>query len=195
MRRSLATLAAVLALSFGAFAGTYGSRLVVGRLAAQSIAEAGWTEIDAEPTSPNILTRALHVLRDPAGFPADTIRTFATTTDSDGRALAGGSLYVLRLAADTAPPAGSWSLSTLDADGRLPASNAPVSVGSGSADLHLYADGSVDVLVQATPPDDPTANWLPAPPGSFQLMVRLYAPKAASQRWHPPRIERRETAA
>ena len=197
MRRFFATLAAVVALGAGALAGTYGSRLVLGRIATQTICKAGWCEISADPGSPNILTRALHVLRDPAGFPSETIRTFATRTDGDGRALAGNSTYLLRFAADAAPPAEAfWSLSALDAEGLLPASDAPLSVSGGAPNLRRNADGSLDVLLQATPPDDPNANWLPAPSGGFQLVLRLYAPTpVARDNWQPPQLSRQDTAA
>ena len=38
------------------------------------------------------------------------------------------------------------------------------------------ADGSLTILIQKDKPAD-TANWLPAPSGSFNLTLRLYGPE------------------
>jgi hypothetical protein len=40
-------------------------------------------------------------------------------------------------------------------------------------------DGSVDVLLQPQPPSGPEQNWLTAPTGRFNLMLRAYLPGAA----------------
>lgn len=58
------------------------------------------------------------------------------------------------------------------------------------------ADGSVDFYIQAdSPGDDRAANWLPAPKGKFQLVLRLYGPPSAAPTildgsWIPPAVER-----
>jgi hypothetical protein len=52
-------------------------------------------------------------------------------------------------------------------------------------------DGSLDLYFQNdSPGKDNEANWLPAPNGSFNLTMRLYAPKPAAftGRWNPPPI-------
>ena len=42
-------------------------------------------------------------------------------------------------------------------------------------------DGSVDLYLQAdSPGKGKEANWLPAPKGKFQLVMRIYAPKKDS---------------
>jgi hypothetical protein len=50
------------------------------------------------------------------------------------------------------------------------------------------------VYVSFVPPQDEAkrANWLPAPNGPFQLVLRLYAPKAEAVRgeWKPPAVKR-----
>jgi hypothetical protein len=38
-------------------------------------------------------------------------------------------------------------------------------------------DGSLVLYVQNTAPVGREGNWLPAPPGEFLLMLRLYLPK------------------
>ena len=58
-------------------------------------------------------------------------------------------------------------------------------------------DGSIDLYLQAeSPGKDKEANWLPAPKGKFQLVMRLYAPKKASPSvldgsWMPPPVKKR----
>ena len=43
--------------------------------------------------------------------------------------------------------------------------------------LRRNQDGSVDLYIQAASPGaDLESNWLPAPDGKFQLMMRLYWP-------------------
>jgi hypothetical protein len=76
------------------------------------------------------------------------------------------------------PPAtGFWSLTMYDGDYFF-VSN-PINRYSISArqNLKRNADGSVDLLIQhASPGADRESNWLPAPPGKFILMMRLYWP-------------------
>ncbi len=195
MRRPLAALAVVLSIVAGAAVGFSGARVAVARLAADMQVHAGWIDGSPDAALPVLLSRALHVLRDPAGFPDDTIRTFETATDADGRALVGRSTYVLRFAAGGQQTTEAfWGLSTSAADAR-PAGDAQASLTSRKADLRRNADGSLDVLVQASPPDDPAANWLPAPPDAFRLFLRLYAPKSGTGTWRPPALVRRETSA
>jgi hypothetical protein len=43
--------------------------------------------------------------------------------------------------------------------------------------LRFDADGSLELLVQRDMPASGPANWLPAPPGDFQLVFRTYQPR------------------
>jgi hypothetical protein len=58
------------------------------------------------------------------------------------------------------------------------------------------ADGSVDLYIQAdSPGKNREANWLPAPRGKFQLVLRMYGPTTASPTivdgsWTPPPVTR-----
>ena len=50
-----------------------------------------------------------------------------------------------------------------------------------------------DLYVQsANPGGDKEPNWLPAPKGAFNLMLRIYAPKpdVLGGRWTPPPVKR-----
>jgi hypothetical protein len=52
------------------------------------------------------------------------------------------------------------------------------SIGDRTPGLHYANDRSLTVAIQRDPPTDPDqrANWLPAPPGDFRPVMRLYQP-------------------
>jgi hypothetical protein len=50
------------------------------------------------------------------------------------------------------------------------------SIGSTTDGLKKNADGSLTLSIQNERPSD-TANWLPAPTGSFNLTMRFYGPQ------------------
>ena len=58
--------------------------------------------------------------------------------------------------------------------------------------LKENADGSTDLYIQnESPGADKESNWLPAPKGRFQLMLRLYwpnetPPSIIDGTWSPP---------
>ncbi len=47
------------------------------------------------------------------------------------------------------------------------------------AALRRNADGSIDVAIAHDAPSGDTTNWLPAPPGPFVVMLRMYWPRQA----------------
>jgi hypothetical protein len=62
----------------------------------------------------------------------------------------------------------------------------------GSRDkLLINPDGSIDIyLSHASPGRDKESNWLPAPEGGFNVVLRNYWPKqeVLDQKWMPPAI-------
>jgi len=98
--------------------------------------------------------------------------------DADGEAYDGAHKYVMRFPKGHLPPArGFWSLTMYDSQLFFVAN--PLNRYSISARQNLKAnpDGSVDLYIQnETPGADKESNWLPAPQGKFQLMLRLYWP-------------------
>jgi hypothetical protein len=64
-------------------------------------------------------------------------------------------------------------------------------IGSGD-NLRTNPDGSLDLYIQSAPPKDMESNWLPAPPGPFTLILRVYWPKqeVVDGRWNPPGIRK-----
>jgi hypothetical protein len=55
----------------------------------------------------------------------------------------------------------------------------------------INPDGSLDLYFQnARPSADKEVNWLPAPKGRLNLMMRLYTPQsdALTGKWNPPPV-------
>jgi hypothetical protein len=98
--------------------------------------------------------------------------------DADGRKYTGENKYVMHFAKGQLPPAmGFWSLTMYDAAYFFV--NNPLNRYSISArqNLKSNADGSTDLYIQKdSPGTEKESNWLPAPPGDFILMLRLYWP-------------------
>ncbi|WP_432831042.1 DUF1254 domain-containing protein [Dactylosporangium sp. CA-092794] len=99
--------------------------------------------------------------------------------DRDGARLTGARAYTLRLAPPP-PAAAGWSLTMYAAPGSrlFPNELGRHSIGAGTPGLRPDPDGGVTIRVQHEPPDDEPgrANWLPAPPGEFHPVLRVYAP-------------------
>jgi hypothetical protein len=116
-----------------------------------------------------------------ANRPQDAIYPMSTK-DSDDKAYDGNSKYVMRFLKGQMPPArGFWSLTMYDSGFFFVAN--PINRYSVSARQNLKPnpDGSIDLYVQKeSPGPDKESNWLPAPAGKFQLMLRLYWPSDTS---------------
>jgi len=99
--------------------------------------------------------------------------------DADGKPYDGSSRYVMHFEKGKLPPATAfWSLTMYDdqyffVDNKLNRYNV-----SSRSKLKPNKDGSVDVWIQrSSPGKGRESNWLPAPPGRFVLMLRLYWPR------------------
>lgn len=117
--------------------------------------------------------------------------------DSSHQPLTGANRYRMRLAADGLPPANAfWSLTLYE----LPASllfanpiNRYLINSTMLGELQKDPDGGITLHVQHDRPEgDATANWLPAPTGSFFLAMRLYWPKpeALDGSWQAPALDK-----
>jgi len=102
-----------------------------------------------------------------------------TLKDADGNAYEGTNKYIMRFAKGRMPPVdGFWSVTMYDPKMFFVAN--PINRYSISPRQHLKAnpDGSVDIYIQnISPGADKEQNWLPAPPGKFVLMLRMYWPR------------------
>jgi hypothetical protein len=128
-----------------------------------------------------------------ANLPEDAIYPF-NLGDSDGHSLNSVNKYVLHFDKDQLPPVDAfWSLTMYDPKG-FPCPNPMNRCAIGDRDdLRYNADGSVDLYIQHDDPGpEKTSNWLPAPNGDFNIMLRLYAPRASvtDGMWAPPALEK-----
>lgn len=128
-----------------------------------------------------------------ANLPEDAIYPVNLTDDS-GKPLDGASMYALRFDKGNTPPANAfWSVTLYDAEGFQVANPLHRFNISSWMPLKYNADGSLDLYFQnESPGKDKEANWLPAPKGAFNLLLRLYAPKsdALTGKWNPPPVTR-----
>ena len=128
-----------------------------------------------------------------ANLPEDAIYP-NNLADADGKPLNGANKYQIHFAKNEIPPVDAfWSITLYDKDG-FPTENALHRNAIGDRDaLKFNADGSLDLTFQnASPGPDNEGNWLPAPAGEFNLLMRLYAPKAEALdgRWAPPVVRK-----
>ena len=142
------------------------------------------------------LTRAAAALAGIYGNDAVEALYPMTFTDSTGKKLdASQGNYIITFPAGQLPPVNAfWSVTMYDGTSQLLVSN-PVNrylINSPMLpDLKKNADGSLTLYVQhASPGKGREANWLPAPNGTFYLVMRLYWPKdeALNGSWKPPAV-------
>lgn len=158
----------------------------------------GWSidRLTAQPANPVMaaFARSARAQRQPGALPPTAVRVFVSDRDGDGRAFSGTSRYVLHFSRAALPSAAThWTVAAL-ADGDTPVEDGQPSLAGDAPAMRRNADGSLDVAIQATSPDDPVANWLAAPGGRFRLVLRVYAP-LPDDGWLPPPVIRRESAA
>lgn len=129
-----------------------------------------------------------------ANLPVDAMYPNARV-DARGDALDGSHRYRIHFAAGALPPVNAfWSVTAYGADeALLDTGTGRFAVGDRDA-LRPNPDGSLDLWVQATPPDaEARSNWLPVRAGApFVLNARLYWPRPEALRgaWSMPAVER-----
>ena len=108
----------------------------------------------------------------------------------------GANKYVMRFAKGELPPVnGFWSITMYDANYIFEPNAINRYTVSQRNKLKANPDGSIDIYVQKdSPGKDKEQNWLPAPPGEFVLMMRLYWPKDTPPSildgtWKPPEVK------
>lgn len=133
-----------------------------------------------------------------ANVPEDAIYPM-NLADDTGKPLDGANRYVLHFEKNELPPvAAFWSVTLYDSDGFQVANTLNRFALSSWMPLQTNADGSLDLLVQNDSPGAAKeANWLPAPKGPFNLVMRMYAPRpeALIGKWAPPAVTRVQNAA
>jgi hypothetical protein len=98
--------------------------------------------------------------------------------DGEGRKYNGENKYVMHFPEGELPPAqGFWSLTMYDSSYFFVNNSLNRYSISARQNLKSNPDGSTDLYIQKDSPGaDRESNWLPAPPGDFILMLRLYWP-------------------
>jgi len=128
-----------------------------------------------------------------ANLPEDAAYPSASY-DADGNALNGANKYVLHFDKGTTPPAKAfWSLTMYDGEGYMVANPINRNTIGDRSNLKTNADGSVDIYFQnQSPGKDKEANWLPAPKGEFNVLLRVYWPKEEmlNGSWKAPGIKK-----
>jgi hypothetical protein len=126
-----------------------------------------------------------------ANLPEDAIYP-QSLGDESGKPLNGADKYMIHFDKGAAPPVGAfWSITLYDEEGFQVANSLNRFAVSSWMPFQYNSDGSLDLYFQnESPGSDKEANWLPAPKGSFNLTMRLYAPKAdaLTGKWNPPPV-------
>jgi len=128
-----------------------------------------------------------------ANLPQDAIYP-ATGVDGDGQALNGANRYVLHFDKGETPPVdGFWSVTVYDEKHFFVDNPIDRYALGDRSKLKRNKDGSLDLYIQqGSPGKARESNWLPAPAGGFNLIMRLYWPKEPVLRgdWVPPPVVR-----
>lgn len=128
-----------------------------------------------------------------ANLPEDAIYP-SCAVDADGNKFDGAHQYVLHFDKGQAPPVNAfWSLTMYDNDGYFVHNPLNRFAIGDRSNLKANADGSFDIYIQNVSPGKAReSNWLPSPPGGFNLLLRMYWPKEAviNGSWTPPAVKR-----
>ncbi len=130
-----------------------------------------------------------------ANLPQDAIYPM-TNADAHGSKLNGANKYAIHFGKGQLPPVnGFWSLTMYDDKYFFVENPLNRYTLSQRNELAANEDGSVDLYIQAeSPGKEKESNWLPAPTGDMNLMLRLYWPKETPPSildgsWQPPKVQ------
>ena len=130
-----------------------------------------------------------------ANLPEDAIYP-SNLADESGKPLDGVNKYTIHFDKGATPPVGAfWSITLYDPQGFQVENSMYRFAVSSWMPFTYNQDGSLDLYFQnESPGAAKEANWLPAPKGPFNLLMRLYAPKseALTGKWNPPPVMRAE---
>lgn len=139
----------------------------------------------------NYLTRALTAYKGLGALASDEAVYAMGDFDADKQPLDGRHDYLMRFEPSQMPPADAfWSVTLYAADRFLFAN--PIrrySIGDRTEGLRPDPDGGLTLRIGHKRPSD-SANWLPAPAGSFYLILRMYSPLPDARSWHIPPLQR-----
>ena len=112
-----------------------------------------------------------------ANLPEDAIYPY-TEVDGTGQPLNGTNHYMIHFAEGQLPPINAfWSLAIYGED-HFFVKNPINRYAIGDRDKLVFdEDGSLNIYIQHEAPKSKGANWLPAPRGNFNVIMRMYWPK------------------
>ena len=116
--------------------------------------------------------------------------------DQDKQPLNGKDGYVIHFDQGKLPPSTAfWSLTMYDKDRYLVANPIKRYAIGDRNNLKYNSDGSLDIYIQHVHPGvDKENNWLPAPPETFNVILRIYVPKESYLKdhttWVTPQIKK-----
>jgi len=126
-----------------------------------------------------------------ANLPEDAIYPL-NLADESGKPLDGLNKYTVHFDKGAMPPVSAfWSITLYDQDGFQVANSLNRFAVSSWMPFKYNPDGSLDLYFQnESPGKDKEMNWLPAPKGTFNVTMRLYAPKqeVLVGKWNPPPV-------
>ncbi|OMF54178.1 hypothetical protein BK139_19425 [Paenibacillus sp. FSL R5-0490] len=101
-------------------------------------------------------------------------------TDDQGKQLNGQYEYIMHFNKDQLPPVEAfWSVTMYGPDFYLvPNEMNRYAIADYTPGLEYNDDGSLDIYIQKDRPINHESNWLPAPEGEFNLVIRMYQPAA-----------------
>lgn len=174
------------------------------QLKAGFIAHNGWLVGSLGNYSTNYELRAITDRLGVGALTPNVAVYMAASTDRSGADLSGGvTRFVAHFPASDfpVPVQSAWSITMYKASGRFVENALNRFTLGDRSNLHFNPDGSLDLYLQTTQPSSETQreNWLPAPIGGFQLVMRLYglSEKAIPSileggegPWQPPTVQR-----
>ena len=131
-----------------------------------------------------------------ANIPQDSVYGY-NFVDDKNTPLDGNSNYSIRFNPKQFPPTNAfWSVTLYNSDGLLVENHLHrYAISPHLRELTYNVDGSLDIFIQHEyPGKEKESNWLPAPIGSFNLLLRVYWPKMSvlNGEWNPPRVIRED---
>lgn len=132
-----------------------------------------------------------------ANVPEDTTHPI-NVTNGMGKSSQGTNSYTLHFEKGALPPVEAfWSFTLYDGQGSQVENSLDRFALSSRMPLTYNGDGSLDLYFQNVDPGaDKVGNWLPAPKGPFDVVLRLYGPTGAALtgKWSPPHMTRDDMA-